>query len=165
MMLAFYGRSEFIFQFRFFDATMSVNKFRINIYQRIMLVFQPMFLLAMLAINLWTSFHLRNMSNWERILFPAVIIALTVWAIAHLFRWFTFAVELSDHGINISGAQLRWEELESANARLDTHFSSYSTLIELKSRDRQLFKIPACIQRNALLLREIQSHIPDAVRE
>jgi hypothetical protein len=140
---------------------MPVEKFRINIYQRGMLIFQPLFLLVMLSLNIWTSLHLRNLSKWETIVFPAAIVGLTVWAILHLFQWFRFKVELSDQGINISGTQLRWEDVESAHARIGTRFSSYNTFIELKSGDARTFKIPICIQRNLFLLREIQRYYPD----
>jgi hypothetical protein len=138
------------------------DKFRINVYQRIMLVFQPLFLLVMLALNLWTSLHLQSLSKWETILFPALLSGLTVWTIIHLFRWFSFEVELSDKGINVAGTRLKWEDLESAHAAIATHFSSYSTLIELHSRDGRKLKIPACVQRSASMLREIQKRLPDA---
>ena len=126
-----------------------------------MLIFQPLFLLVMLGLNIWTSLHLRNLSKWETIVFPAVIIGLAVWAIMHLFHWFRFTVELSDQGISISGTQLRWEDVASAHAKFGTRFSSYNTFIELKSRDERTFKIPICIQRNLFLLREIQRYYPD----
>jgi hypothetical protein len=130
-----------------------------------MLVFVPLFLLVMLAINLWSSLHLPNMSRWEAILFPAVIICLIALGVAGLYHWFRFAVEVSDQGINISGAQLRWEDLKSAHARLSTHFTSFSTLIELKCRNGQIYKIPACIQQGLFILREIQKHLPEGNRE
>jgi hypothetical protein len=144
---------------------MQIEKFRINIYQRGMLVFQPIFLLVMLSLNIWTSLHLRNLSKWETILFPAAIIALTVWAFMHFFHWFAFTVELSEQGISISGTHLRWEDVESAHAKFGTRFSSYNTFIELKSRDGRTFKIPICIQRNLFLLRELQKYCPDMQKE
>lgn len=139
---------------------MPVEKFAINIYQRGMLIFQPVFLLFMLSLNVWTSLHLRNLSKWETLVFPAAIIALTAWAITHLYRWFGFTVELSESGIKISGTPLRWEDIESAHAKFGIRFSSYNTFIELKSRDGKTFKIPICIQRNLFLLRELQRHYP-----
>ena len=144
---------------------MPVKKFRINVYQRVMLVFQPLFLLVMLGLNIWTSLHLRNLSKWETILFPTVIIALAVWAILRLLRWFRFAVELSDQSVNVAGTQLKWEDVQSAHAKFGTRFSSYNTFIELKSKDGQAFKIPICIQRNLLLLREIQKYLPDMQKD
>ncbi len=144
---------------------MPAKRFRINIFQRVMLVFVPLFLLVMLAINLWSSLHLPNMSRWEAILFPAVIICLIALGITGLLHWFRFDVELSDQGINISGSELRWEDLKSIHARLSTRFTSFSTLIELRSKDGQTYKIPACIQQGLFILREIQKHLPDRNNE
>ena len=86
-------------------------------------------------------------------------IGLIVLAVLHLFHWFNFAVELSDQGIDISGTPLRWEELQSANTKAAIHFSGFSTLIELRSRDGKSYQIPASIQRSLFLLREIQKHL------
>ena len=144
---------------------MPTTRFRINILQRVMLVFVPLFLIAMLAINLWSSLHLPNMSRCEAILFPAVIICLIGLGAAGLVHWFRFSVELSDQGINISGTQLRWEDLRSVHAKLSTHFTSFSALIELRSKDGDIYKIPACIQQGLFILREIQKHLPDGNKE
>jgi hypothetical protein len=140
---------------------MNANKHRISVYQRIMLVFLPLFLLVMLGFNLWTSSHLHSLSKWETVAFPGVIIGLTACAIVHLFHWFNFTVELSDHGVSLSGMQLKWEDLESVHANLTTHFSGCSTLIELRSKDGQIYNIPVCIQRNSVLLREIRQRLPE----
>jgi hypothetical protein len=140
---------------------MNANKYRISVYQRVMLVFLPLFLLVMLGLNLWTSLHLRNLSKWETVAFPGVIIGLTACAVVHLVHWFNFTVELSDWGVNLSGTHLKWEDLESVHARLTTHFSGCSTLIELRSQDGQIYNIPVCIQRNSVLLREIRKRLPE----
>jgi hypothetical protein len=140
---------------------MDVNKYRISVYQRIMLLFTPLFLLTLLGVNLWTSLHFHNLSKWETVAFPGVIIGLAACAVLHFFHWFNFTVELSDKGVNLFGAQLKWEELESVRARLTTHFSGCSTLIELRSKDGQIYNIPVCIQRNSVLLREIRKRLPE----
>jgi hypothetical protein len=74
-------------------------------------------------------------------------------------------VQLSDQGINISGTQLRWEDVESAHAGMATHFNSFSTLIELRSKDGRTYGIPACIQQSLFLLRKIQKHIQEIKKE
>jgi hypothetical protein len=124
-----------------------------------MLVFLPVFLLVMLGINIWTSLHLPNLSQWETIVFPASIIALAACSIVHLVNWFNYKVELSEEGIIVNRKKLHWMELASVHAALASHFSSFSALIELKTNDGHSHKIPACIQKSAELLREIQSHV------
>jgi hypothetical protein len=136
-----------------------IRRYRINGCQRIMLVFLPVFLLVMLGVNIWTSAHLRNLSKWETVAFPMAIIVLAAFSMVHFFNWFNFKVELSDRGIDVHGKQMHWEDLKSVQAKLPSHFSSFSALIELKTRDGNSCKIPACIQRSSDLMREIRAHM------
>jgi hypothetical protein len=144
---------------------MSESKFRIHVFQRCYLIFVPFLLIVLLAVKICVLFlHLWIPSQWDAV-FVLLVVGLIVLAVLHLLHWFRFAVELSDQGINISGALLRWEDLESAHTKTATHFSGFSTLIELRSRDGRSYQIPACIQRNLFLLREIQKHLPDNKKE
>jgi hypothetical protein len=141
---------------------MVADKFRINSCQRFYLVFVPLLFLGLLALKLGMLFwHVWSPSKMYDAVLVLVIIGLAALAINHLFRWFSFEVELSEEGINISGAQLRWDDLESVCTKSAAHFSSFSTLIELRSKDGRIYKIPACIQQGLPLLREIQQHLPE----
>jgi hypothetical protein len=144
---------------------MSAGKFRIKVLQRFYLIFVPLLLIVLLTIKIWVLLlHLWNPSQWDAV-FVLLVVGLIVLAVIHLLHWFSFAVELSDQGINISDALLRWEDLESVHTKTASYFGSFSTLIELRSRDGRSYPIPACIQRSLFLLREIQRHLPDNKKE
>jgi hypothetical protein len=141
---------------------MVASKFRINSCQRFYLVFVPLLFLGLLALKLGMMLlHIWSPGKIYDAVLVLAIIGLTALAISHLFRWFSFEVELSEEGINISGVQLRWDNLESVCTKSAGYFSSFSTLIELRSKDGQIYKIPACIQQGLPLLREIQQRLPE----
>jgi hypothetical protein len=135
-------------------------RFRIKAIQRLYLVFVPLLLTVLLAVKIWSLLlRLWAPSKWDAV-FICLVVGLIVLAVLHLLQWFGFEVELSDQGIAISGVFLPWENLKSVRTKTPGMFSSFSTLIELKSSDGRTHQIPACIQRSLVLLREIQRRLP-----
>jgi hypothetical protein len=136
-------------------------RFRIKLIQRFYLIFVPLLLGVLLAVKVWALLLQHREPRWWDFAFLALVMGFIALAVLHLLDWFTFEVKLSDKGIVISGAPLAWENLESVQTKAPGFFSSFSALIELRSKDGRLLQIPACIQRSLVLLREIQKHIPD----
>jgi hypothetical protein len=140
---------------------MARHRFRIHVFQRFYLIFVPFLLLVLLGLKLWVMFErLAKPSRWDP-LFIILVIGLVVLAALHLIEWYSFEVELSEDSIRISKAQMKWEDLHSVRTKLASRFSSFSALFELRSKDGQVYKIPACIEKSLLLLQEIRKHLPN----
>ena len=141
---------------------MAVDKFQIHPFFRFLLVLRVLAPLAFLGFAVWALYSLYiPFSEWG----PLILLGLAGWAIwkfIPLFRWFAFSVELSDEGITISGAELKWADLASVHAKKADQFD---TFIELSSKDGRTFKIPKCVSPNLIVLAKIEKHFPGIQKE
>jgi hypothetical protein len=141
---------------------MTVDRFQIIPFFRVMLIIGSLLPLALVFIVIWmVSSPYMKFSEFGPLILLGLI-GLTVWRVAKMVRWYNFHVELSEQGIKISETELAWQDIASVSVRNALQFD---TFIEIGSKEGRAFKIPACIQQNAFVLAKIEKHFPNIKKE
>lgn len=141
----------------------ATDRFVIHPALRVYLVLQLAFPLLLIGMLVWAVST--PGLELDPVLGPigiAVFAGWALWDLYKLVRWSSFSVEIGDEQLRVGKTSVAWSDIRRASVRPAIKFATH---VELETTGGETLRIPAGIQKNALVVTLIEKHYPDLRRE